>query len=205
MAIFATIVLTLLLGFLITPRLQRPISEPLIELTETAEAISKAADYAIRAHVPNHDEFGMLASAFNDMLGQIESRNLQLRQHREHLEDEVTSRTAELLAANMRLELQAEALNAASDSILITDRNGNIVWSNPAFSKSSGYSAVEALGKNQCWFSSSEQDFRIFAEMWSTISAGETWHGEIVNRRKNDGLYTEEVAVTPVLVADRRN
>ena len=34
--------------------------------------------------------------------------------------------------------------------------------------------------------------------MWSTINKGETWHGEVVNRRKNDGVYTEEVTVTPV-------
>jgi diguanylate cyclase (GGDEF)-like protein/PAS domain S-box-containing protein len=198
LAILAAALLTLLLALLIAPSLQRPISQPLIQLTQTAEAISKAADYAIRAHVQNSDEFGMLGSAFNDMLDQIETRNHQLHQHREHLEEEVTSRTAELLAASARLELQAEALNAASNSILITDRNGNIVWSNPAFSKSSGYSAVEAMGKDQSWFSSGEQDIETFAQMWSTITAGGTWHGEIVNRRKNDGLYIEEVTVTPV-------
>lgn len=197
-AIAAAVLLSLLCAFLIAPSLQRPISQPLIQLTETAETISKAADYGIRANLPNHDEFGTLASAFNDMLGQIESRNLQLRQHREQLEEKVTERTAALLEANTRLELQAEALNAASNSILIADRNGRIVWSNPAFSNSSGYSAVEALGKSQDWFSSGQQDIRVFAEMWDTISGGDTWYGEIVNRRKDGALYTEEVTVTPV-------
>ena len=198
LAILAAALLTLLLAFLIAPRLQRPISSPLIQLTQTAEAISKAADYAIRAQLQSNDEFGMLGSAFNQMLDQIELRNLELRQHREHLEEEVTSRTTELLAAGARLELQAEALNAASNSILITDRNGNIVWSNPAFSKSSGYSPDEVLGRSQSWLSSGEQDIEAFARMWSTINKGETWHGEVVNRRKNDGVYTEEVTVTPV-------
>ena len=198
LAILAAALLTLLLAFLIAPRLQRPISRPLIQLTRTAEAISKAADYAIRAELHSNDEFGMLGSAFNQMLDQIEMRNLELRQHREHLEEEVTSRTTELLAAGARLELQAEALNAASNSILITDRNGNIVWSNPAFSKSSGYSPAEVLGRSQSWLSSGEQDIAAFARMWATINRGETWHGEIVNRRKNDGVYTEEVTVTPV-------
>jgi diguanylate cyclase (GGDEF)-like protein/PAS domain S-box-containing protein len=195
---FATALLTLLLALLIAPRLQRPISRPLIQLTQTAEAISQAADYAIRADLPSGDEFGMLGSAFNDMLDQIETRNLELSLHREHLEEEVASRTAELLAASAQLKLQAEALNAASNSILITDLNGNIVWSNPAFSKSSGYSADEVLGKNQALLSSGEQDTELYAQMWATISSGETWQGEILNRRKNDGLYTEEVTVTPV-------
>ena len=197
-AIIAAAFLTLLLALLIAPSLQRPISRPLIQLTQTAEAISKADDYAIRADLSSSDEFGMLGSAFNEMLGQIETRNHELRQHREHLEEEVTSRTAELLAASARLELQAEALNAASNSILITDRNGNIVWSNPAFSQSSGYSAAEVLGRSQSWLSSGEQDIEAFARMWATITRGETWRGEIVNRRKNDGLYTEAVIVTPV-------
>jgi diguanylate cyclase (GGDEF)-like protein/PAS domain S-box-containing protein len=197
-AIFAAAILTLLLAFLIAPRLQQPISRPLIQLTRTAEAISEAADYAIRANVPNGDEFGLLGSAFNNMLGQIEARNDELRHHREHLEEEVASRTAQLLAASAQLKLQAGALNAASNSILIIDRSGNIVWSNPAFSKSSGYSASEVLGKNQSWLSSGEQDNETFAQMWATITAGETWHGEIVNRRKNDGHYIEEVTVTPV-------
>lgn len=198
-AIIANALLTLLLALLVAPRLQRPISRPLIQLTQTAEAISKEADYAIRADLPNSDEFGMLGSAFNDMLDQIETRNDQLRQHREHLEEEVASRTAELLEAGAKLELQAEALNAASNSILITDLNGNIVWSNPAFSRSSGYSPDEVLGKNQSLLSSGEQDAELYARMWATIATGETWQGEIVNRRKNAGLYTEEVTVTPVL------
>ena len=197
-AIIAAALLTLLLALLIAPSLQRPISRPLIQLTQTAEAISKADNYAIRADLSSSDEFGMLGSAFNEMLEQIETRNHELRQHREHLEEEVTSRTALLLAASARLELQAEALNAASNSILITDRNGNIVWSNPAFSQSSGYSAAEVLGRSQSWLSSREQDIEAFARMWATITRGETWRGEIVNRRKNDGLYTEAVIVTPV-------
>lgn len=197
-AIFATALLALLLAFLIAPRLQRPISRPLIQLTETAEAISKAANYALRVDLPNSDEFRMLGSAFNDMLGQIETRNHELRQHREHLEEEVASRTTELIAASAQLKLQAEALDAASNSILITDLSGNIVWSNPAFSKSSGYSAEEVIGKNQTQFISDERDIELYSQMWNTVVTGKTWQGEIVSRRKNGGSYTEEVTVTPV-------
>ena len=197
-AIFATALLALLLAILIAPRLQRPISRPLTQLTETAEAISKAFNYALRVDLPNSDEFGMLGSAFNDMLGQIEVRNDELRQHREHLEEEVASRTTELIAASAQLKLQAEALDAASNSILITDLGGNIVWSNPAFSKSSGYSAEEAIGKNQTQFISDERDIVLYSQMWNTVVTGKTWQGEIVSRRKNGAPYTEEVIVTPV-------
>jgi diguanylate cyclase (GGDEF)-like protein/PAS domain S-box-containing protein len=194
-----TALLTILLAFLIIPRLQQPISRPLIQLTKTAEAISTAANYSLRADLSSKDEFGRLGIAFNDMLDQIETRDRELRLHREHLEEEVASRTAELFEASARLKLQAEALNAASNSILITDTAGNIVWSNPAFSKSSGYASDEVLGMNQSLLSSDEQDSKLRDRMWATIAKGETWHGEMVSRRKNDGIYTEEVTVTPVL------
>lgn len=197
-ATVGTALIALLLALLIAPRLQRPISGPVIQLVRTTESISKQADYSIRAKLPNNDEFGMLVSAYNEMLDQIERRNDQLRQHREHLEEEVASRTAELLAASERLKLQAEALDAASNSILITDLNGKIVWSNPAFSLSSGYSADEALGKSYSFLSSDEQRDEIHRQIAERLVTGVTWRGEMVSRRKNGDLYTEEVTITPV-------
>jgi HAMP domain-containing protein len=71
-----TFVLTLLvafsLAFVLASRFQKPISRPVLELVETAKAISGRGDYSIRAEMLNHDEFGLLATEFNDMLQQIE-------------------------------------------------------------------------------------------------------------------------------------
>jgi diguanylate cyclase (GGDEF)-like protein/PAS domain S-box-containing protein len=197
-AALGTAAITLLLAFLVAPGLQRPISRPLMLLVQTAEAISKRADYSIRAGLFRRDEFGQLVFAFNDMLEQIERRDLQLRGQREHLEDEVASRTAELFAANARLKLHAEALKAAANSVLITDLNGLIVWCNPAFSISSGYSPDEVLGKSPRLLHSGKHNHEFYQKMWATIAAGEIWRGEIVNRRKDGEFYTEEMTITPV-------
>lgn len=197
-AALGTALITLFLALLLAPGLQRPISRPLIELVQTAEAVSKGADYSIRAGLESRDEFGQLVFAFNDMLEQIERRDLQLRRHREHLEEEVVSRTAELFATNARLKLHAEALKAAANSVLITDLSGQIVWCNPAFSVSSGYSSEEVLGQTPRLLHSGRHDKEFYRQMWATIAAGETWRGEIVNRRKDGELYTEEMTVTPV-------
>ncbi len=197
-AMLATALIALLLAFLLSPRLQRPISQPLAELVKTVEDISNASDYSLRARLTSRDEFGTLVAAFNGMLEQIEKRDGQLRQHREHLEDQVASRTAELLAANERSKLQAEALNAASNSIVIADLDGAIVWTNPAFSTLSGYSSAEVLGKNPRLLSSGRQDKRFYTQMWATITSGATWRGELVNRRKNASFYHEEMTITPV-------
>jgi diguanylate cyclase (GGDEF)-like protein/PAS domain S-box-containing protein len=198
LAFLGTIVITVALAFLIAPRLQRPISRPLVNLVQTAKAISASADYSIRADLTSQDEFGVLASGFNEMLDEIEERDRQLRRHRQQLEQEVASRTGELLAANEELKLHAAALHAAANSIVITDRNGTIVWINPAFSTLSGYAAEEVLGKNPRLLQSGANDREFYAQMWRTIGSGEVWRGEIVNRRKDGTLYTEEMTITPV-------
>ena len=197
-AFIATALVTLLLAFLIAPRLQRPISAPLSELLHTAESISKVADYSIRARFANRDEFGKLVVAFNGMLDQIENQDHQLRQHREHLEEEIAARTSELFSAHAQLTLQAEALNAAANSIVIADLNGTIVWTNPAFSVSSGYASEEVVGKNPRLLNSGEHGKEFYAQMWATITSGKTWRGEVVNRRKEGGHYTEDMTITPV-------
>jgi diguanylate cyclase (GGDEF)-like protein/PAS domain S-box-containing protein len=197
-AFVVTLLITLSLAFFIGLRLQRPISRPLIQLVQTADAISSGTDYSLRAALPNRDEFGTLVSAFNGMLQQIQNRNDQLRVHREHLEDEVASRTADLSSANARMNLQAEALNAAANAIVITDISGNIVWTNPAFSALSGYSSDEVLGKNPRLLNSGSHDRAFFSSLWADIVSGKTWCGELINRRKNGTLFTDETTITPV-------
>jgi PAS domain S-box-containing protein len=135
-----------------------------------------------------------------------------IRRANEELETRVIERTAELAQANRKLELElaerrkaegllrlrTEALEAAANTIVMTDRNGQIVWANAALTALTGYSAEEVLGQNPGIFKSGKQDQNYYEELWSTILAGEVWHGEIVNRRKNGTLYTEEMTITPV-------
>jgi diguanylate cyclase (GGDEF)-like protein/PAS domain S-box-containing protein len=108
LAFLATLAATLVLAFLLAARMQQPISRPLVDLVRTAKAISEAGNYSIRAELTSSDEFGALASEFNEMLHQIEQRDQQLRQHREQLEQEVESRTAELLISNAQLRRAEE-------------------------------------------------------------------------------------------------
>jgi diguanylate cyclase (GGDEF)-like protein/PAS domain S-box-containing protein len=197
-AFVGTLLVAVALALFLAPRLQQPISRPLVELVETADAISRGADYSLRVVSNSRGEFGMLVSAFNSMLHQIQSRNDELSKQREHLEDEVASRTAELSSANARLKLQAGALNAASNSIVITDFNGQIVWSNPAFSMSSGFSSDEVRGRSPALVKSGKHGKEFYSQLWATILSGNTWRGEVINRRKDGELYTEEMTVTPV-------
>jgi diguanylate cyclase (GGDEF)-like protein/PAS domain S-box-containing protein len=122
----------------------------------------------------------------------------QARMRMEDLDRVVAERTSELSATNARLKLLAAALEAAANSITVTDAKGNIVWTNPAFSALYGYSAEEVMGKNCSLLRSDVQDARFYKEMWDVISSGRTWRGEIVNRRKDGALIPEEMTITPV-------
>jgi two-component system cell cycle sensor histidine kinase/response regulator CckA len=95
--------------------------------------------------------------------------------------------------------LQAAALHAAANAIMITDRDGIIRWANPAFSALSGYSPAELEGRNPRELVKSDRHTHDFYEdMWRTILAGDVWRGETINRRKDGSLYTEQQAITPV-------
>jgi diguanylate cyclase (GGDEF)-like protein/PAS domain S-box-containing protein len=100
--------------------------------------------------------------------------------------------------AEEQLKLQSAALEAAANGIVITDRQGAIVWANHAFTTMTGYSKKEMLGKNPRLLKSGEQPDSYYAELWSTISSGKVWQGELVNRRKDGTTYTEEMTITPV-------
>lgn len=100
--------------------------------------------------------------------------------------------------AEHKLSLQAAALEAAANSIVITDREGTILWVNPAFSKLTGYAAHEVLGRTPRLLSSGKHDPQFYKKMWNTILSGAVWQGEITNRRKDGTLYSEEMTITPV-------
>ena len=98
-----------------------------------------------------------------------------------------------------RLRLQGSALEAADNAIAITARDSTIQWVNPAFTKLTGYDPDEAVGKTTRLLKSGRQSPDFYRELWNTIQAGNVWHGELVNRRKDGSLYSEEQTITPLL------
>ena len=100
--------------------------------------------------------------------------------------------------AESRLHLLDSALQSAANAIAITDRQGCLVWTNPAFTRLTGYTLDEARGKTPNFLKSGAQDQNFYQHLWKTILAGEVWQSEMVNRRKDGSLFTEECTITPV-------
>jgi PAS domain S-box-containing protein len=105
--------------------------------------------------------------------------------------------------AEEQIRLQSAALEAAADGIVIADREGRIVWANPAFSRLTGYSLPEAQGQNPRFLKSGRQDRSFYQAMWQTILSGRVWRGELINRRKDGSLYTEAMVITPLRDSNR--
>jgi PAS domain S-box-containing protein len=97
-----------------------------------------------------------------------------------------------------QLKLQSAALEAAAHAVVITDHEGKIVWLNRAFTALTGYSKEEVLGKNPRLLKPGEHSEIYYAKLWSTISLGKVWQGELVSKRKDGTTYTEEMTITPV-------
>ena len=92
----------------------------------------------------------------------------------------------------------SRALDQAGESVVITDAGGRIQYVNAAFSRMTGYRAEEAIGQNPRLLKSDRQDPAFYQALWTTIRAGQIWRGQLTNRRKDGGCYTEEMTITPV-------
>jgi signal transduction histidine kinase/uncharacterized membrane protein affecting hemolysin expression len=94
----------LFVAYLVSLKLQRVISDPIVDLASVAKVISENKDYSTRAVKQGHDEVGLLIDAFNEMLEQIQQQNSALIEAKNELETRVRERTAELSLAYKRTE-----------------------------------------------------------------------------------------------------
>src|SRR5688572_30090990 len=108
--------LAMAIGLMISLRLQRSITGPLVALSQTMASIRESHDYRATVAIKSDDEIGILAASFGEMMGEIRDRDHRLAKHRENLEQEVLERTHDLKEAKEA----AEAANGAKSEFLAT-------------------------------------------------------------------------------------
>lgn len=94
------------------------------------------------------------------------------------------------------------AVEQSPNAIVITDLDAKIVFANSALLKSSGYSESEIIGQNPRILQSGKTPKQTYDEMWTTITRGDVWKGELINRRKDGTEYTEHVIISPIRDVD---
>ncbi len=136
----------------------------------------------------------------------------QLEKHQRELEETVAERTAALIELNRQLRGEIEqkskiqemqnrlitAIENTVETIVITDSNGSIIYANPAFTKITGYSIDEVMGKNPRILKSGYHDVEFYRDFWKTIKSGSVWGGRFKNRRKDGTFYYEDASVSSV-------
>ncbi len=122
------ILASLLVAYILSRKLQRQISQPILQLAETAKAISERRDYSVRATKTGDDELGLLTDAFNHMLGQIHEQDKILRESEERFR---------LMVANVQ-----------DYAIIMLDPGGRVVTWNAGAERIEGYQSEEIMGEH---------------------------------------------------------
>lgn len=92
--------------------------------------------------------------------------------------------------------IHSTVFESSADAIIITDANANIISANPAFVRSTGYSAREVIGKNPRLLGSGRHGKEFYQAMWAKLLAQGVWQGDMVNRRKDGALFDVYVRIT---------
>jgi len=137
------------------------------------------------------DRFGKIAQALFTLANQLSTAAYLNLQQARFIAEERKTRDA--------LTRLSTAIEQSPEMVVITDTDGVIQYVNPGFEKITGYEASEVLGQNPRLFRSGRQDEAFYKTLWQTISAGKTWKGRLVNKRKDGSHYTEESTISPVL------
>jgi PAS domain S-box-containing protein len=90
----------------------------------------------------------------------------------------------------------------STNSIIVTDRMGNIEYVNPAVEELSGYNQYELLGKNPRIFKTGNTTIEEYEKLWETISGGNIWKGTFKNKKKNGEYFWEFAIISPIMNFD---
>lgn len=105
---------------------------------------------------------------------------------------------SERKAAELEHKRLTTAIDQVAEAIVITDTSGTIIYVNPAFEVTSGYSVTESIGKNPKILKSDEHDEEFYTELWKTISCGKIWKGRFINLSKDGRRHIQEATIGPV-------
>lgn len=138
-----------------------------------------------------NDEIGFLTQSFNDLSGELNGLI-------KDLEKRVSNRTSDLRAANEQLRKLSIAVEQSPSAIVITNTEACIEYVNPAFTRSTGYTFEDVREKNPRILKSELTPLETYTQMWATLLKGQTWRGELVNKKKNGENYREYTVISPI-------
>lgn len=216
-----------LLLILIGVGMSRSITRPVRALTLFVNKIEEG-DLQQNITVASKDELGALGSAFNRMASKLQESYTTLEKRVAERTVELERKTkeardSEKAALNITADLKQEeeklanektkaenlandlkkfklALDNTSDQVIITDKEGTVMYANPAIEKITGYTPEEAIGKKSGALWEMPMTSEYYKAFWHTVKdEKKTFIGEVQNKRKNGEIYVAAISVSPVL------
>ena len=152
--------------------LTRNVARPLESLSASMERAQMGESH-VRAMPGGPKNIAKMAHAFNNMMSVLEARE------------------ADLTIAAIAFE--------TDEGMMVTDENARIIRVNQAFTRLTGYTLKDAIGKNPSILKSDRQDDEFYQRMWTSLRINKSWQGEIWNRRKSGEVYPEWLNITAVV------
>lgn len=181
LAIIIGIILSILLNFYVSNEIVKPIIS--LEKNFNDIASGKILPFEFRK---SNDEIGKLASDFGFMVNKIQSRQ-------RNVEEETSDCATDL----KKFKLVADN---TSDQVVITDKDGTVVYLNHAAEQSTGYEMFDSIGKKAAFLWKNPMPKEFYEKLWNTIKTQKkSFNGEIKNRRANGNEYIASVNISPVL------
>lgn len=112
--------------------------------------------------------------------------------------------TADLKKSEKELGLASKVFENMSEAVGVTDEQNNYVSINPAFTRITGYTQPEVIGKNPRLLASKRHDTLFYQKMWESINKDGYWQGEIWDRRKNGEVYPKWLSIVAIKEAQGR-
>jgi len=205
-ALFISLVTLVIFGLLISFGIFQPVGvDGYILPSSLGGAIASVVTYLAAALALVMSINSLMSSLNSAWYKETQALNL-LQQERDLLEQRVEERTHDLVEArdqaiiiSQQMRKYYRAIEQSGNTIVITDTKGNIEYANPRFSQSTGYTIQEAIGETPRILKSGKQSAEYYSHLWETISSGNIWMGEFLNKRKDGSLYWESATIAPVL------
>lgn len=119
----------------------------------------------------------------------------------QRINQELRSEIQQRKEAESRLQLSAKVFDSSLNAIMITDAAGTIEQVNPAFTRITGYTPDEVIGKNPSILKSGQHDVSFYEALWQELMTEGTWEGEVWDRRKDGGIFPVWQSITSILDA----
>jgi PAS domain S-box-containing protein len=173
-------VCSLLVALMLSRSLQDQISQPILDLAETAKIVSERRDFSVRARGPGENELGLLTDAFNEMLAQIQTQERALRESEARLR---------------------AVLNSALSAVVLTDSQGRVFDWNARAEHMFGLSRAQAIGQSLDCLLTPPGPPATAGGMKPFLPAADStpkWPVEMTAHRRDGGAFPVEVAILPI-------